>query len=284
MRVIDHRRKPLPDKQQRSHKPVIIILVMAIIGAGLYSLLNTDQLGAPKNKSEANSTVAQSITDTPKKGTLKHFTGPQFRDLYNNFAYPNTAPINESTPITGNELADARIRKIAVDRGYRSQSAPVTNTFVDVGDGYVLQQRAAQPWLDLVAAAKKDGLNFGLTAAYRSAEEQKQLFVSRLGQLGIPLHEVAAGRRDAEVSQVLRMTAIPGYSRHHTGYTVDIACENMPNSSFAYTSCFKWLSDNNYEHAKLHGWIPGYPEGAGNQGPDPEAWEYVWVGKDAVTE
>lgn len=284
MRVIDHRRKPQPEKKRRSHKPVIVVLVMAVIGAGLYSLLNSDQLGAPKSKSESNTTVAQSIADVPKKGTLKQFTGPEFRDLYNSFAYPNTAAINEKTAITGNEQADDRIRKVAIDRGYQSRSAPVTNAFQDVGDGYLLQQRAAQPWLDLVIAAKKDGLTIGLTAAYRSAEEQKQIFTTRLAQLGIPVEEIAAGRRDAEISQVLRMTAIPGYSRHHTGYTVDISCEDMPNSSFAYTTCFKWLSANNYEHAKLHGWIPSYPEGTGNQGPDPETWEYVWVGKDAVTE
>lgn len=284
MRVIDHRRVQVSEKRRRSHKPLIIVLVMAIIGAGLYTLLNIEQTGAPSQKSVQSTSVNQAIPEVPKKGTLKNFTGQQFRDLYNNFAYPNTAPINEDTPITGDEQADARIRTIAKARGYQSRSAPVTNAFQDVGDGYQLQQRAAQPWLGIVAAAKKDGINLGLTAAYRSAEDQKKIFVARLSQLGIPLPEIAVGTRDAEVSQVLRMTAIPGYSRHHTGYTVDISCEDMPGSSFVYTTCFKWLNANNYEHAKTFGWIPSYPEGTGNQGPDPESWEYVWVGKDAVTE
>jgi LAS superfamily LD-carboxypeptidase LdcB len=284
MHVIDHRRKPLPEQKQRSHKPVIILLVLAVVGAGLYTLIKAERTGAPTQNNVSNTTVNQNIAALPKKGTLKNFTGQQFRDLYNTFTYPNTAPINEDTPITGNEQADARIRKVAIARGYQSRSAPVTDAFKDIAKGFQLQQPAAQPWLDMVVAAKKDGVAIGLTAAYRSADDQKQLFLNRLTQLGIPAQEIATGSRDAEISQVLRTTAIPGYSRHHTGYTVDIACEDMPASSFINTNCFKWLSANNYEHAKTFGWIPSYPEGTGNQGPDPESWEYVWVGKDAVTE
>ncbi len=284
MHVIDHRRKPLPEQKKRSHKPLIVVMVIAVICSGLYILLKADHTGAPSQTKISSTTVNQNITDTSKKGTLKIFTGQQFKDLYNTFAYPNTAPINENTPITGNEQADAQIRKVAIARGYQSRSAPVTNAFQNVGGDYQLQQRAAQPWLDMVAAAKKDNIEIGLTAAYRSAEDQKVIFVGRLSQLGIPIEEIAAGRRDAEISQVLRTTAIPGYSRHHTGYTIDIACLSMPTTSFLNTTCFKWLSVNNYEHAKMYGWIPSYPEGTGNQGPDPESWEYVWVGKDAVTE
>jgi LAS superfamily LD-carboxypeptidase LdcB len=99
-----------------------------------------------------------------------------------------------------------------------------------------------------------------------------------------PIEGIASGRYDAQVSQVLAMTAIPGYSRHHTGYTVDIACKNNPNASFVYTVCFQWLNADNYKNAKTYGWIPSYPDGAGQQGPDREPWEYVWVGVDAVTE
>jgi LAS superfamily LD-carboxypeptidase LdcB len=186
--------------------------------------------------------------------------------------------------ITGNEQADARIRMIAVQRGYTLKSAPVTNAFIDVGDGFKLQQRAAQPWLDMKAAAKKDGLNFGLTAAYRSADEQKQLFNERLARLNMPIDGIPSGAYDAQISQVLRMTAIPGYSRHHTGYTIDISCKDQPATSFEYTKCFDWLSADNYKNAKIQGWIPSYPGGAKDQGPDPESWEYVWVVTDAVTD
>jgi len=89
---------------------------------------------------------------------------------------------------------------------------------------------------------------------------------------------------DSELDGILATTAIPGYSRHHTGYTVDIGCGNEPAIAFELTVCFDWLSANNYKNAKTYGWIPSYPEGAGQQGPEPETWEYVWVGIDALTE
>ncbi len=55
------------------------------------------------------------------------------------------------------------------------RSAPVTSAFQKVEGDYVLQERTAQPWRDLVSAAKKDGIKLGLTAAYRSADDQKKL-------------------------------------------------------------------------------------------------------------
>ena len=284
MHAFDPRKRPSVKQPKRrlNKKPLFAIFAISIIGAG-YLLLKTQISNAPSHEKQTNQAV-QTIEAPKKTGILKIFTGEEFRNLYESFAYPNTALINEDTPITGDIDADDRIRKIAVERGYKLRSAPVTNAFIDVGDGFLLQQRAAQPWLDLKAAAKKDGINLGLTAAYRSAEGQKEIFTSRLSQLGIPVYNIAYGGYDSQISQVLRMTAIPGYSRHHTGYTVDIACEDQPTTSFAFTDCFEWLSADNYKNTKTFGWIPGYPEGAGQMGPDPESWEYVWVGTDPLTE
>lgn len=270
-------------------RPWIATFGLLLIGgvvAGFLLMSGTSPIkqASKTNDVSANTVVNQNLQTLPKKGTLKIFTGEQFRDTYDNFAYPNTSHINEDTPITGDVAADQRIKALAESRGYKRRSAPVTNTFIDVGKGYMLQQRAAQPWLDLQVAAKPAGINLGLTAAYRSADEQKQIFLQRLAAQNIQVATIASGAHDAQINQVLRTTAIPGYSRHHTGYTVDISCENQPRNAFENTVCFQWLSANNYENAKKHGWIPSYPEGAGQQGPDPESWEYVWVGADTVIE
>lgn len=282
MRAFDPRQRTKPRKSKKLEPMAVIPIVFLLL---LFSalLFQSTQNNSPRYQTEP-STNSQNIQTTPKKGTLKNFTGPQFRKLYNNFAYPNTEQINETTPITGNIEADARIKRIAVERGYQLRSAPVTNAFKDVGEGYVLQQRAAKPWLDMVEAAKKDGINIGLTAAFRSSDEQKDIFLQRLVQTGININVIPSGVYDGQLSQVLRTTAIPGYSRHHTGYTVDISCLNQPRNSFEYTVCFEWLKADNYKNAKRFGWIPSYPEGTDKQGPDPESWEYVWVGSDALTE
>jgi D-alanyl-D-alanine carboxypeptidase len=147
-----------------------------------------------------------------------------------------------------------------------------------------LQERAVQPWKDMKDAAKTEGQLLTLTAAYRSADEQKSIFMERLSANRISIEGIARGTYDNQVNQLLRTTAVPGYSRHHTGYTIDIGCQNDPDVVFEASLCFKWLSADNYKNTKRFGWIPCYPEGAGEQGPDPESWEYAWVGTDALTE
>jgi LAS superfamily LD-carboxypeptidase LdcB len=263
---------------------VIGVILLGLLVAGGY-LVWQRQMDKKENQAEQNSSqaVLNSISG-PSTGTeLKQLTGKEFADLYNSFTYPNTVRIDEHTVVTGNEDADVVIRKIAVERGYRLQSAPVTTTFVEVEPTMLLQQKSAQPWLDLQTEAKEAGISISLSAAYRSADDQRTIFMDRLNSARVSLDAVAGGRSDAAIDDLLKMTAIPGFSRHHTGYTIDIACDDMPTTSFEYTNCFEWLSANNYEKTKKHGWIPSYPEGSGKQGPNPEAWEYVWVGTDVLT-
>ena len=267
----------------RQHYILALLLTGLLAGGGWWYLGAKNNANKPNANSEV--IVQQAIPEEPpKKGVLKTLSGAQFRDLYNGFAYPNTQRINEDTPITGDQSADAHIRKLATERGYMIRSAPVTNAFRVVASDMKLQERSAGPWLELVAAAKQDGENLELTAAYRSADEQRDIFMSRLKLDGINVGRIATGIYDRQMDDVLKSTAVPGYSRHHTGYTVDIGCEDQPYVIFDATTCFKWLSADNYKNAKRFGWIPSYPDGAGKQGPDPESWEYVWVGLEALTD
>ncbi len=262
----------------------MLLVVGAVIGFWYFAVREPATKTTSRQPAQTSRQTVAVPVETPKKGTLKVFTPQQFRDLYDNFAYPNTEMIGDKTPITGSETADEHIRAIAAGRGYELRSAPVHNVFVEVVPGARLQQRAAQPWLDMQAAAQKDGLNLGLSAAYRSADEQMDIFVSRLRQAGVNLTQAATGGYDLQIGRVLETTALPGYSRHHTGYTIDITCNNTAQTSFASSPCFTWLSTDNYKNAKTYGWIPSYPEGTSQQGPEPEAWEYVWVGLGAVTD
>src|SRR5690606_25521512 len=38
----------------------------------------------------------------------------------------------------------------------------------------------------------------------------------------------------------------------------------------------------NYANAKRFGFIPSYPPDGGKQGPEPEPWEFVWVGVEVI--
>lgn len=285
MRVIEPKRQPVVPPVRSKKKPVLTFIsfgILSLIIIGVCIFLFGGKTEAPAPSSQASDINA--VTNKAKKGTLKIFTSQQFRDLYNNFAYPNTQRISDQTPIVGNVAADNHIRKIAESRGYTLRSAPVTDVFEELEPTMLLQQRAAQPWRDMQASAKKENINLSLSAAYRSAEEQKNIFISRLSGAGIAIERISTGQYDKQIIAVLQSTAVPGYSRHHTGYTIDLICENNPAISFVQTVCFKWLSAENYKNAKTFGWIPSYPEGIGMQGPEPEAWEYVWVGTDTLME
>lgn len=281
MQVIEPHQLHQRRKKSGKTKSVILpIFVAAIIGLASYFIYQ-NYFSGDSALSVAEQPQKTQTETVPKTGTLKTFTGLEFKDLYNSIAYPNTQEISEETPITGDPAADRHIRDLAEARGYLPRSAPVSDVFRNVGDSFVLQEKAATDWLKLKSAAKKDSLELSLTAAYRSADDQKNIFLGKLKTYGIQSSLIASSKYDVQIDEILKTTALPGYSRHHTGYTVDISCPSNP-VTFENSTCFDWLKKNNYKNAKLSGWIPSYPAGAGQQGPDPEPWEYVWVGKETL--
>jgi D-alanyl-D-alanine carboxypeptidase len=123
--------------------------------------------------------------------------------------------------------------------------------------------------------AAKDNIILEFKAGYRSIDKQRQLFVAELQVLS---DQIVAGQADSQVINALLKVVPPGYSRHHTGYAVDIACKNEPDKTFVLTKCHTWLSNNNYHQAKKAGFIPSHSEGIGPPVTDPQVAEYVWVG------
>ncbi|NJK71166.1 M15 family metallopeptidase [Candidatus Gracilibacteria bacterium] len=139
-------------------------------------------------------------------------------------------------------------------------------------------------------AAKEDGVEISIVSGYRSVDNQQDLFASRFealsrvdnsGQL-YDANEIVSGKADNTINKVLEQSSVPGYSKHHTGYTIDINQNDGSGdlTSFGNTDAYKWVSANNYFNAKRFGFVPSYPSGAKNVGPEPEPWEYVWVGTE----
>jgi LAS superfamily LD-carboxypeptidase LdcB len=137
-------------------------------------------------------------------------------------------------------------------------------------------------WNELQSEAAQAGYSMSIVSAYRSVEDQRVLFLSRLNEAGASIVDVINGTADELITSVLVTSSIPGYSKHHTGYTLDLACAGYAFEQFRDSPCYVWMSENNYENAKRFGFIPSYPADADLQGPDPEAWEYVWVGLEVV--
>ena len=222
----------------------------------------------------------------------KSFSPNGFRDFYERVRYAGTSPRTDAPPITGDPAADRRIVGLAVARGYRLRAGAAAGE-LERQDGHALQPQAFAAWRALQAAARAEALQLGLVSSYRSVERQRRIFLAALERAGVQRQgsgpspsELASGRADALVEAVLRVSSPPGFSRHHTGYTIDITdlASGEDFTDFGRTSGFEWISRHNYLNAKRFGFLPSYPEGAAEQGPDTEPWEYVWVGTGVLRE
>lgn len=107
-----------------------------------------------------------------------------------------------------------------------------------------LAPAAARAWGGLVAAAVQDGVALRLVSAFRSVEDQRQIIARKL----------AAGK---SMDDILRVSAAPGYSEHHTGRAVDIATAGSRplEEAFEQTDAFTWLEAN----AARYGFFLSYP-------------------------
>jgi len=222
----------------------------------------------------------------------KSFSPNGFKAFFDAHQYQGVTVPASPPPITSHEGADAVIRGMAEERGYRLRPLANPRRLVTVG-GHLMQPQIAAAWEQLRLAAAEDAVSLAIISAYRSTDRQREIFLYRLAResrqaLGheITAAEIVDGRGRGVIDEILRTSSIPGYSKHHTGYTIDITDSHSGLSflEFANTAGFLWISAHNYENAKRFGFIPSYPEGADSQGPEPEAWEYVWVGVEALTE
>lgn len=285
MRIIEPI-KTIDGKPKRNLRKIIIFVVgvMAILVSLWLIFAKKRAPTSSKTYSQPTAASSQAASAEPEQAKpkqLRKLTGAEIKTFLDSFSYPNVSEIQDLPLITGNIEADKKIRQLAEARGYRQRAIP--NTSLVKVDNYSLQQKAITSWQALKAAAARDGISLQLNEGFRSIDDQRQLFMARFSAAGGSASSVAAGNQDALVDKLLEVTAIPGYSKHHTGFTVDIACGNS-GDVFERTPCFTWLSKDNYVNAKLAGWLPSYPEGAPAQGPNPEPWEYVWVGPDSLYE
>lgn len=259
----------------------IAVIVLGLVATGWFGwqIVHSPDPGASGEPESAEPTRVE-----PEK-----YSGQWYVDLLNSVELPNTQPITAPPAITGNQEADAQIRKIAEARGYRLQSIPTPNINVKVFDKIVAQPVVERPWNELKAAAKREAsVTLGLISGYRSPETQKEIFLNQLDLQareanGRPYtnDEIAAGKADEVLDKIMSEYSVPGYSRHHSGYALDVtdAGSGKPFEEFADTKGYEWLRMDDYKNARRFGFAPSYPEGVARQGADAEPWEYVYVGK-----
>ncbi|MCP3974601.1 MAG: M15 family metallopeptidase, partial [bacterium] len=227
-------------------------MVVALL-AGITAGFTTGAVGvAPKVAAEPSPDAAPLSPD-------------DFLAVFDEAILPGLAPIGLPPSIFGDPVLDARIRSIGESRGYRRRAEP-SRDLVAI-DGVYLQPEAAAAWSALKTGAAAAGHTLIVTSGYRSAATQTVIFKRRL-----------AGTSDDAINTRLRSVAVPGYSKHHTAYAIDIRSSNSTKFTFSNTTAYQWLAADNFANAKAYGWVPSYPNDSSPAGPLPEPWELVWVG------
>jgi zinc D-Ala-D-Ala carboxypeptidase len=122
-----------------------------------------------------------------------------------------------------------------------------------------LTPRGAIAGRELKLAVERDGIALLLVSAFRSFDYQKQIIERKLAT-GIPME------------QILRVSAAPGYSEHHTGRAVDVTAPNCKplTEEFEHTPTFVWLGNR----AKDFGFTMTYPRN-NKFGVVYEPWHWV---------
>lgn len=184
---------------------------------------------------------------------------------------PLVAPdINNDTEFT------RVVSAIAESRGYQLQKIYDGENIVRFR-GVEVERSVEEALRALVLEANREGMELSISSAYRSLSEQEYIFMSRYN-----IQRNSGKSVEEAVNAVLDGAAPPGYSKHHSAYTVDMTCSGLGAEYFIGTVCDEWLSKDDYSVAKKFGFIPSYPKNIDVQGPVPEPWEYNYVGESTL--
>ena len=74
-----------------------------------------------------------------------------------------------------------------------------------------------------------------------------------------------------DLSTILKVNAIPGFSEHHTGHAIDLSTTECPplSEEFELTPAFEWLQKN----AKTYQFSMSFPR-SNNRGVSYEPWHW----------
>ncbi|MDB4473563.1 D-alanyl-D-alanine carboxypeptidase family protein [Opitutaceae bacterium] len=120
---------------------------------------------------------------------------------------------------------------------------------------------AALAWSKMKRASEADAVELQLISGFRSVARQHEIFERKLSN-GDSLEEI------------LRVSAYPAFSEHHTGRAVDIGSPYAEHltEEFEATPEFRWLS----RHAAVFGFILSYPKN-NPHGIVYEPWHWVFT-------
>lgn len=138
-------------------------------------------------------------------------------------------------------------------------------------------ERIIPDLLNMMKAAKEEGITLEIRSPYRDMNRQVYLFNRKIKEY------MKQGMSYMDAYAVSSKTVtVPGASEHQIGLALDITCDTHSEltKSFGETEAGKWLA----EHSCEYGFIVRYPEGKEYvTGIEYEPWHFRYVGVEAAT-
>ena len=150
-----------------------------------------------------------------------------------------------------------RLRRLSIVR----EPAALAFIGIDINDRpQWLAPRAARAFLRMRESAAHVRVDLDIVSAFRSADYQ----------LGI-----VRGKRERglTIDEILKVSAAPGYSEHHSGRAIDLTSPGFAalEEEFEKSPAFRWLA----RHAKRFGFRLSYPR-SNKHGIAYEPWHWCW--------
>ena len=138
-------------------------------------------------------------------------------------------------------------------------------------------ERIIGPLLDMLKAARADGVNLIICSPYRDIDRQTMLFSNKVNRyMGGGMSYMDAYNLASQA------VTVPGSSEHQIGMAVDIITDGYSSldEGFGDTAAGKWLASNSAQY----GFILRYPSGKEEiTSIEYEPWHFRYVGVDAAT-
>ena len=138
-------------------------------------------------------------------------------------------------------------------------------------NGYQVADTIYNDLARMYNAALNDNITLKINNAYRSKDEQAQIFESKMNA-----YENEGYTKEKAYEQTTLTVQVPGYSEHETGLAIDSSNEGHYDEN---EKMWEWLKNNAYKY----GFILRYPEDKYEITKiNYEPWHYRYVGKKAA--
>ncbi len=169
-------------------------------------------------------------------------------------------------------------RLILVNTGSPLPTGYAPPELTEIRSEMSVDSRIAADLTSMLDAARAEGLDPLICAAFRSHERQQELFDAKIQSF---LNQGMA--QEAAEAEAAQWVAPPDTSEHQTGLAVDIVSTDYQilDKQQAETPLQQWLMD----HCAEYGFILRYPpEKSDLTGIVFEPWHYRYVGREAARE